>query len=185
MSTLPDLIGLASPAPGCGKTTVAGFLQQHGYRRLSFAGPLKRMAIVLFEELGYSPSDASDLVHEHKELRLPGINTTPRHVLRTLGTEYGRQCIHPDLWLMCAGRALSALRADGHRVVFDDCRFPNEAEFIRTHGGALWRVERPGVVCQTDHASEGGLDDFIFDRRIVNDGSVLDLYQQMQALQPD
>lgn len=183
--TLPTLLGLYSPAAGSGKTTLANYLVgAHGYKRLSFAGPLKRMVALLLTELGYAPASADELVHTLKEERLPGLNTTSRHLLRTLGTEWGRQCVHPELWLMCADRALSDLTEDGHRVVFEDCRFANEADFILRRGGQLWRIERPGVARQTDHASEGGLDDVTFDRRIVNDGSLLDLYQQVQALAP-
>jgi hypothetical protein len=48
-------------------------------------------------------------------------------------------------------------------------------------GGALWRVERPSVVRTTTHSSEAGLDDFIFDRRIINDGSILELFNQVKG----
>jgi hypothetical protein len=68
-------------------------------------------------------------------------------------------------------------------VVFDDCRFPDEADFVRRLGGELWRIERPGTERQTEHASEGGLDDYpLFDRRLINDGSLLDLHERVNQL---
>lgn len=181
MSTLPSLIGLYSSAPQCGKTTVASYLSGMGYARLSFATPIKRMAQVLLTELGYSAEEAYKLIYERKEEKLERISTTPRHVLQTLGTEFGRGCVHPRVWLMCAERSLSRHREEGHPVVFDDCRFPDEADFIRRLGGELWRIERPDTERGPAHASEGGLDDYpLFDCRLVNDGTLIDLYRQVQ-----
>ena len=183
MSTFPSLIGLYSSAPQCGKTTVASYLSGMGYVRLSFATPIKRMAQVLLTELGYSAEEAYKLLHERKEEKLERISTTSRHVLQTLGTEFGRGCVHPQVWLMCAERALGNHRAEGRPVVFDDCRFPDEAEFIRRLGGELWRIERPGNERQTDHTSEGGLDEYpLFDRRLVNDGSLLALHSRVREI---
>lgn len=68
-------------------------------------------------------------------------------------------------------------------MVFDDCRFTDEAEFIRRLGGEMWRIERPGTERNTDHASEGGLDEYpLFDRRIVNDGSLLALHTRVREI---
>jgi hypothetical protein len=183
MSTFPSLIGLYSSAPQCGKTTVASYLTGMGYTSLSFATPIKRMAQVLLTELGYSAEEAHNLLHERKEEKLECVSTTSRHVLQTLGTEFGRGCVHPRVWLMCAERSLSRHLAEGHPVVFDDCRFPDEADFVRRLGGELWRIERPGTERQTEHASEGGLDDYpLFDRRLINDGSLLDLHERVNQL---
>lgn len=183
MSTFPSLIGLYSSAPQCGKTTVASFMSSKGYTRLSFATPIKRMAQVLLTELGYSAEEAYKLLHERKEEKLACISTTSRHVMQTLGTEFGRGCVHPRVWLLCAERSLSDHRAKGHPVVFDDCRFPDEADFIRRLGGQLWRIERPGTDRSTEHASEGSLDDYpLFDRRLINDGSLLDLHERVQQI---
>jgi hypothetical protein len=69
----------------------------------------------------------------------------------------------------------------GIDVVVDDVRFPNEAELIRRLGGEVWCVERPAVLRTTTHASEGSLDDFVFDRRIVNDSGLIQLYSEVKT----
>jgi hypothetical protein len=65
-------------------------------------------------------------------------------------------------------------------VVVDDVRFPNEAQLIKSMGGQLWRIERPGLTDATGHSSEGGLADWEFDRVIVNDGTVEDLVRDLR-----
>lgn len=65
--------------------------------------------------------------------------------------------------------------------MIDDCRFPNEATFIREHGGQLWHIDRTSVARQTGHASDGALDDLDFDRHILNDGSHSELFAQLST----
>lgn len=170
--TLPRILGLYSPAPQSGKTTVANYLIRYGYQRVSFAEPIKEMAAVLLENLGYTPAAASYRAHEDKYARIPEIGVTVRHVLQTLGTEWGRECLHPEVWLISwrhrADRALAA----GHNVVVDDVRFLNEAELLRGQGAQLWRITRPGVTSPSSHASEGGLDDYSFDFNLYNNASL-------------
>jgi hypothetical protein len=170
------ILGLYSPAPQSGKTTVAKMLARHGYTRLSFAHPLKEMTTLLLRHLGYSWEQASDLVFTDKNALLPEIKTTPRHILQTLGTEFGRQCIHPDLWLICWRNQAEAELALGNNVVVDDVRFPNEADLVRSLGGQLWSITRTGVTNSESHPSEGGLNAYPeFDYRITNDGTLSDL----------
>ena len=177
------IIGLYSPAPQSGKTTVAEELVRHGYTRVSFAAPLKRVAITLLQELGYEEQVAAEMVYTNKEADVPEIKASVRHILQTLGTEYGRQCLHPDVWIMCMEKRLASLRQEGKFAVIDDCRFLNEAALIRRLGGELWRIERPSTERGTSHASEGSLDDYpLFDRRLTNDGTLLQLYSQVQSV---
>lgn len=176
--TLPRIIGLWSPAPGCGKSTVARALGfEHGYVTVPFATPLKNMAITLLREAGYSALAAHEYVWHDKEATLellPGTPTT-RRVLQTLGSEWGRDCIHNSLWVELWKRQA----ADLFQIIADDLRFPNEAAAIRELGGELWCVTRPGFSDHSGHASESGLGDVTFDRIIVNDGTVDDLWEQV------
>lgn len=182
----PRVIGLYSPAPQSGKSTLARYLSALDYTCVPFARVLKRMSALLLQELGYSGDDARHLVYQDKEQKLPEIGVTPRHILQTLGTEWGRQCIHPNLWLFCWEAQVKRLLAEGHNVVVDDCRFPNEAALIRQYGGQMWLITRPGVERPTHHASEGGLSDIHFDHHLENNGAVLDLYLTAESLlQPD
>lgn len=180
MADVPRIVGLYSPAPQSGKTTLARYLSFQNYVILPFAEPLKRMTRVLLLNLGYGPLEIDELLTDGKERILPEIRTTPRHILQTLGTEWGRQCIHPDVWLKCwRSRADRFLQA-GASVVCDDVRFPNEADLIRSIGGEIWHVSRSGTISSGTHASEGSLDDYPhFERFIDNDGTLHDLYAQL------
>ena len=177
--TTSRIIGLWSPAPGCGKTTVANILGDHRYIRVGFADPLRRMAVELLTTAGYSFAAAHRLVHIDKQQALadlPG-HPTARQLLRTLGTEWGRDQVHPDLWT-----AIWALRAQRHdRVVADDVRFPNEAATVQALGGELWAVLRPGCSDDSGHRSEAGLPGVTFTRTIVNDGTLEYLRRHVEA----
>ncbi len=174
--SLPRLIGLYSPAPGCGKTTVASLLIEH--QRVAFAAPLKRVVKILLDELSLRlPS--THYVYTAKEAIIPELGVSARHMMQTLGTEWGRACIHPDFWVMIARAKVQRIMNDGGSVVIDDVRFPNEASMIRDLGGELWRIDRPGVTYNGDHSSEGGLEDITPDRVIVNDGTIAQLKEKI------
>ena len=172
--SLPRLIGLYSPAPGCGKTTVANLLIEH--RRVSFAAPLKGAVSNMLHELGIV---GVHFVHTDKEAIIPELGVSARHMMQTLGTEWGRACIHPDFWVKIARAKTQRTMNDGGCVVIDDVRFPNEAAMIFELGGELWRIDRPGVTYNGDHSSEGGLEDITPDRVIVNDGSIDQLKEKI------
>lgn len=183
--TSPKLIGLYSTAPRSGKSTVASYLIEHNFHTVSFAAPLKLMMRTFLMSYGYGVEEISYLLSDGKHEQIPGIRTTPRHLLQTLGTEWGRSCIHPEVWLMCWEQSAKRYLDNGFSVVVDDMRFLNEAELVRSLGGELWHVHRPEAVRSTTHASEGALDDFpYFDRRLVNDGSLLDLYSRVKDCFP-
>ena len=185
------LIGLYSPAAGSGKTTVSDYLvEHHGFVRLSFAEPLKDMLRVLLENFNYTPADAYNMTHVNKHAPLPEIDAhiDARHLLRTLGTEWGRDCVHPQLWLRCWSARYLRLIANGvSHVVVDDMRFINEGAHIDRYGGELWTITRPGAVRDTDHRSEGGLDSLpddyslSFSCTLNNDSSLDSLYAQVAA----
>lgn len=159
------IIGLSGLA-GAGKTTVAKHLvERHGYVRLPFAGPIKAMA----EAFGLTFAE----VHgEAKETPCEALcGKTPRQFMQWLGTEFGRNLIGPDVWIeawrrrVFEARNAALLEGDaaviarsiyGLRVVADDCRFDNEAAAIRSMGGAVIRIERPGAGSSSGagHASE-------------------------------
>lgn len=172
------LIGLYSPSPGCGKTTAARILAAQGFDMVSFAAPLRSMVFSLLLDLGYTSGEAFTLLHEGKEQVLPQLGVTPRHLLRTLGTEWGRSCVHPSLWLQSFQSRLAGLSL----VVVDDVRFANEAQLIRQLGGELWLLRRPGHERPAEHASDGDLDGWDgFSAVLVNGGSLEDLQRDLLA----
>lgn len=177
---MKKLIGIYSPAAGCGKSTIASWLvEERGYTVVPFAQTLKLMLHPMLMSLGYDSEEATELLERKKSVVVPHAEVSVRHMLRTLGTEWGRACIGPDIWLKCWQERISCF----DRVVVDDCRFLNEAKLIKRLGGDLWWVDRPEVQRTYDHASEGGLDDYgDFDCAIFNEGSVQDLVTKLRLL---
>ena len=173
----PKLIGLYSPAPQSGKTCVASVISEQGYTIVPLAATLKDMIVPMIVALGYDYPRAWELVISDKSYVLPEIGVSARHMLQTLGTEYGRQCLHPDVWLKCWQKKAERFKA----VVADDIRFPNEADLIRSMGGEMWLVQRFDVQRTTDHSSEGSLYHYSFDRVIENDGTLDELRSKVMA----
>lgn len=172
--SLPRLIGLYSPAPGCGKSTLADLLIEH--QRVSFAAPLKFAVWNMLNDLGL---EGFNYAYINKEAIVPELGVSARHMMQTLGTEWGRACIHPDFWVMIARAKAERIMNDGGSVVIDDVRFPNEAAMVFELGGELWRIDRPGVSYNGDHSSEGALEDITPDRVIVNDGTIAQLKEKI------
>lgn len=104
---------------------------------------------------------------------------SPRLVMQTIGTEWGRMMMHPDFWMVIArGRIRIA-----PWCVVTDVRFENEADLIHELGGQVIRVVRPGTGSGDHHASEKGLDDRYVDHSILNAGTVGMLHEALVACQ--
>lgn len=183
----PMVLGLYSPVPCCGKSSFAAALEADGFVRVPFAGTLKAMTRELLRAIGYAPELIEELLSVRKEVPLDALDgVTTRHLLQTLGTEWGRQLVQPDLWLRCWQGQVEPLLAQGISVIADDVRFANEAQAVEAMpGGAMVRIRRPTGPMDTKvlaHASEGGLEDWRFAADIWNGGSLSDLALQARQL---
>ncbi len=166
------IIGIAGPARS-GKSTVAQILEDnHGFDRERFASPLKRMVGNLLSDLGYPRDKIRRMIEgDLKEELISGVGVTPRHVMQTLGTEWGRNLINPDLWVIAA-----LARVDvGQHTVFEDVRFQNEADAIRGFGGIVIGLTGRGGI-PGDHESEAGV---TCDHVINNSGNFADLVESV------
>lgn len=174
----PKLIGL-SGRKGSGKDTVADMLLDiEHYKKLSFAGPIKAMLGVL---LGVGIEKFED--HQYKETIIPELGVTPRQMMQTLGTEWGRQLVHPDLWTMVLGDRIKAFQKIKANIVIADVRFDNEAERIKSLGGMICKIERPSLPPPEDtHRSESGISPELIDYTLTNDYSKDYLYKQVLQL---
>ncbi len=65
-----------------------------------------------------------------------------RTFLQYLGTETFRRHVDDLYWVNAAFETISALPEGTQLVFVPDCRFTNEADFVRKMGGEVWRVER-------------------------------------------
>lgn len=156
------LIGLTGKKRS-GKDTVARMLQEHGFVQTSFAAPIREFVAQL---IGLSLDDLERVKESHvTDLG----NVTPRHMMQTLGTEWGRQMIHPDIWTSTWAARYCMYALKGENIVVSDVRFPDEAELIRAHGGWVVEVQRPGLIIGDSHASEAGIPDNLIDVKLYND----------------
>lgn len=161
---------------GAGKSTAAAYLvDQFWYKRLRFAGPLKAMIAAL----GLTEAEYDGSLKELPCERLMGV--TPRKAMQTIGTEWGRACIHADLWTrLWQQDAMQVLRA-GRKVVCDDCRFPNEAALIKALGGKIIKIVNPGTVAEATHESEAH--DLPYDEVVLNAKvSLTGFYHQLNMI---
>jgi cytidylate kinase len=165
------LIGICGAA-GSGKDEVATVLvEKFGYIRNKFADPLYEMVAAM---TGYTVSQLQD--RRLKEKPIGWLDSkTPRQLLQTLGTDWGRTMVHSEVWIRSVQRRVERALEDGRYSVITDLRFDNEAEWVRNNGGVVWRVERdvPGdVACLSPHASEQGVRDELVDTVIANTGTL-------------
>lgn len=130
---------------------------------------------------------------------------TPRLMLQLVGTECGRNIIHPDVWVNStmseyqryAGYSYPIKLLDENTSmvtgepkfvdegfpdwVIPDTRFPNELRAIKVRNGFVIRVDNPNVVSEDTHESETALDNCKeFDATIINDGSIENLVMQVK-----
>lgn len=178
---IPPVIGIAGPA-GSGKDTVAGIVQKliaHESVILKFAGPLKAMTAELLACLGIPASAIED--RARKEEVIPELGVSIRHLMVTLGTEWGRDLVNANIWTILMDQQIQRARARDVTVIISDVRFNNEADLIRSHGGAVWHLHRPGFAQSAAHRSEQGLDRFLGDVEILNDASFDHLRDRLEA----
>ena len=163
-------------AAGSGKNAVATILRrQHGFGVLAFADPIYDAVAAI---TGMRRRELED--RAIKERVIPWLGKSPRELLQTLGTEWGRNTVREDIWIQ---RAMQAARHYS-RVAICDCRFANEAEAVRRAGGFVWQVRRRagGLSGSTArHASEAGVPERLIDLRIDNDGTLGDLEMAVDA----
>lgn len=171
--TIVALVGFARS----GKGAVADILvAERGFVKMKFADGLKNM----LRSLGLSEREIEGDLKEKPCALLGG--QTPRHAMVTLGTEWGREMIHRDLWALALKKKLMDSTAD--RIVIDDCRFLNEAEVIHDLGGAIWHIFRPGYGPIKNHPSEWEHLNIEADVKIDNAGTLEDLRSYVLTRMP-
>lgn len=167
------IIGICGPKHS-GKTFASDYLvTREGFGRVRFSDPLKRMTSALLHDMGIPALHVRKCVEgdlKEKPLGLEGLETlTSRFVQQTLGTEWARDTVDPDLWVKIAKLKASAMIVEGKNVVIDDVRFTNEAQMIRAAGGRIIEVRRPGYDYSETHRSEMGLRHDLIDATVMND----------------
>lgn len=181
------IIGLSGYARS-GKDTVGESLTtRYAFQRTAFADIMKRIteAIDPIVDITGTCIQARP-IHLREVLGAIGWERAKalpevRRFLQRLGTEAGRELLGQNVWV---DYTLGTMVA-GVDYVVTDVRFPNEAEAIARAGGALVRIERPGVGAPNDHPSEHALAGWQFDYILINGGSLEDLSLATDAMVTD
>jgi hypothetical protein len=167
-----NIIGVTGPARS-GKDTVANFIvAMRGGYRYAFADPIRGMLV----PLGIDMTDP--YWQAHKEEEIPALGVSPRRLMQTIGTEWGRELINPRIWIILAN---SVLLRHGPGMVISDVRFEDEAQWVRSLGGTIVHVIRPDKQAVEEHKSEQGVTINDQDILIANSGSIVDLHHTVQG----
>lgn len=143
------IVGLMGAA-GCGKDTVANFLvEKHGFQKMSFAKTVKDVASVAFDwDRSLLEGDTNES-RAWRERMDPYWNVTPRAALQLIGTDMFRDLISDDFWLK---RLRKELEKATTPIVISDCRYENEADYIKALGGTIVYVQRDEAEAKTHEA---------------------------------
>ena len=169
----------------------------------------------------YAPGWVHDLVHD-RTLRIAAVGKlyewfaslghhyaelSPRIMLQHLGTEYGRQAVHKDVWVdMMIHTAARVLQGDAytreegftgekvpppHGVVVSDVRFTNELQRIQAVGGKLIKVTRAeaakkartlGIASHASETESQSFSDNEFDAILANEGTLPELFKAVDVV---
>lgn len=139
-----------------------------------------------------------------ERLNLPHL--TPRWILQYWGTDVFRNHFHTDIWVASVENKLRQTKDD---IVITDCRFANEVNAIKNAGGitcrvlrgenpewyqaaidynkgpngnAGWSLGKAKLDRHHVHASEYSSVGLEYDHYIRNDGTIIELHDQLNQL---
>lgn len=171
------LIGLVGTA-GSGKSLAAQYIvSSHGYEKMAFADPFKKMLLALgVPKINLYGSDAD------KSVPLDVLcGKSARHAMQTLGTGWGRKYLKETYW---TEHLMRRVAAEPFNVVIDDVRHIEEAEAIRKAGGNLVRVMRDGARAAVgfDHSSENEVMMISADYVLPNNGTMGEMFGNIDTI---
>jgi hypothetical protein len=152
------------------------------FQRRAFADRLKEIAAFSF---GLTQAQ---LYGDQKEVLDPRYDRTPRWLLQKLG-EVFRSSFGAGFWIdRLFDYIMDHGGTDNRNWVIPDVRHLNECDAIKTWGGVLWLIDRPGSVGAQGgiegHASEHELDghENRFDLVLSNNGTVDEFKSKIDRL---
>lgn len=172
------VVAIAADGTRAGKSTVGDFFKQRGFYRLAFAETGKSMLYTLLVQSGYEPYEAHDFLlgdRKNEPLTLLG-NRTPRQLMVSLMTGWGRNTVFDTIWVNTLAHKFKQLVKRGEKkFVIDDLRFRNEytwleqlpTTFIKVKGGEMGLYE-------------GLLPDDLFDIILLNNGTKAELFNKVR-----
>lgn len=155
------VIGISGLARA-GKDTAADVIMDiFPYIKASFADPIKDMLMI-----GLGMTAEQMYGGEIREQVDPRYGCTPRHLMQTLGTEWGREIIDQNIWVNAMKSKLDSVG----NLIIPDVRFESEADFIRKNGILIHIKGRKSI--QSTHKSESGVYSEINDITILNNDTL-------------
>lgn len=187
-----------------GKDTCANYLVEHyGFQKIAFADILKQASLTLNPWILVEEGTLQEILTVYSVgsvLRLKTIvekhgwefaKNIPevRRFLQVFGTECNRDIHGEDVWVRAINKRYGldklALGTKILNFVASDCRFIEEAEFIHSLSGEVYKVVRSVGEQDSNHPSEFGLSDEAIDHYIDNNEDLQSLYTQLDSLMED
>lgn len=156
-----------------GKTTLANLIQKATTAKtiqIAFADAVK-------EEVAKACGVTVEQIEQNKQQFRP--------ILQWWGTDFRRKMQRDDYWIQELNRrCVNAHNQNVSCVIIPDCRFQNEAQYIKSIPASwLVRIKREATDNDYDkHASETELETIATDLCIHNNGTLNDLYHQARTL---
>lgn len=195
MSDPTTVIGLGG-ALRSGKDTAADYLvAEYGYVKL---GMSDQLALALYtlnpiillrtaeeqalvgrgQRLHMRYQEIVDAVGYVKAKELPEV----RALLQRLGTDVGRNLIHPNVWADITRRAITEQQRQGHNVVLTGVRYPNELDMLHRLYAATVYIDRQDEhsAAARGHSSETSLKPSDFQQVIHNVGTIEQLHRMIE-----
>ncbi|WLH69890.1 deoxynucleotide monophosphate kinase [Pseudomonas sp. FP2309] len=175
----PLLIGLTGSARS-GKSTAAEHLVgTYLLEHYAFADPLRDGLMAIFN------LDPTDFEGDRKEQPLAWLERSPRQLMQSMGTEWARNTVHPDVWVKLAEQNLDYMtKALGAVLGFvvSDVRFENEADLIRRRGGTIVHISRADAQAVNPHVSEAGVAGTKDDLLMFNNGTIEEFLRSLDEV---
>ena len=176
-TSLINGIGIWGSGPGAGKSTVAKIIKEicPEFEIMPFSMPLKMMVRSLLILHGYNHNQIRFHLYDSigKEVPIDLIAGKPsgRKLMKTLGTEWGRGLISPEIWInVWKEQCLT------EKFIADDVRFIEEVNAVRSLYGQILAIVGHNELACDGHKSEMlKLSDFQPDHIIHNNGSIEEL----------
>jgi|ERR1700678_1160326 len=163
-----------------GKTTIANYLIQYQFIKISFSDPLKQICKILFQFTD------QQLYGNDKEIVDSTWNVSPRTIMQYIGTNIFRNQmgiipnINDNFWVKLFELNVNQLNKSKNLVI-DDIRFQNEIDKIIELKGIVIKITRPHNNFD-NHISEVGIDNLSGSYEINNDGTLSDLYKKIDKI---
>lgn len=195
---------------GSGKNTVASYLiEKHNFLEESFAKPLKDSLCSIFlwdrdmlEGKNQKLRNLREETDEWWEEKLSIKNFSPRRAMTLIGTDIFRKFLNEDIWIFSLEKRLEKIK--DKNIVITDCRFTNEANFLKSINAKLILIEKNDsrkklkeivkeakkgnikavkiLESKNIHISEWDLIDYDFDYVLENNGTIEDLFKKIDFL---